>query len=96
MTDKTVMLMPGDVTQAQAALMQQTFGRRASGSKRRARSKGKRAKRSGGSARKTTRKRATRSKSRGSRGTSKRSRLVAGSAAAKRHMAKLRAMRKRK
>lgn len=87
---KGALIMPGEVTGAQAVLMQQAFGKRSNGSGRRRK---KRAKRGSGSAG-GTRKRRTRSTSRTSRGGSRRGKLKKGSAAAKRYMARLRRMRK--
>jgi len=88
--DKTVLLMPGEVTGAQAQTIANAFGKRSSnGGRRRKKRTAKRTK--SATARRTRRtKRKSRSRSR-SGGSAK---LVKGSAAARRHMAKLRAMRK--
>jgi len=88
MGDKSVLIMPGEVTGAQAALMQQAFSRRSGGGSAR---RGKRRTATAAPRRRkgTKRKSATRSKSRGTK------RFVKGSAAAKRHMARLRRMKRK-
>lgn len=90
MDDKSVLIMPGEVTGAQALMMSNALGqrRRTNGSRRKRRG----TKRTGnGTAR---RKRSTARKSRSRSRSSPTKRLVKGSAAAKRRMAALRRMRK--
>jgi hypothetical protein len=88
MGDKSVLIMPGEVTGAQAVLMQQALSRsRGNGSARRG--KRRTGKRRATRAKRTAAKSGTRSKKRGSK------RFAKGSAAARRHMAKLRAMRRK-
>ena len=88
MADKSVLIMPGEVTGAQAEVMRQALMRGNGSARRGARrtSKRRRRKSNGMRAKSATRSRSPR--------TSKRARLVKGSAAAKRHMARLRRMRK--
>lgn len=91
MADKSVLIMPGEVTGAQAQMMRNALsrgsGRRSNGTggrrkRRRTRSNGMRAK----SASRSRSRRTTRSGA---------ARLVKGSAAAKRYMARLRRMRRK-
>lgn len=91
MSDKTVLIMPGEVTGAQAQMMQNALGRRRNaGGKRRK----KRGVRRTASATKR-RKRSTRAKSRSRSRSRATGALVKGSAAAKRRMAQLRRMRRK-
>ena len=88
----------GDVSQATRVHLTQVAGKKTSGGKRSAGSRRKVRKRSTGSARRsrTTRKGAGRVRSRRSSAKSSRGRLQKGSPAAKRRMAQLRAMQKRR
>lgn len=90
MGDKSVLLMPGEVTGAQAQMIANALGGRRNG---RGKGSSRRAKRR---TRKTSaRSSGTRRKSRTRRRSSGSPKLVKGSAAAKRHMARLRRMRRK-
>lgn len=95
MADKRgVLTMTGDVTAAQAALFRQGMGGRSAVGGARKRRKTKRTKRARSTTR-STRRKPTKRRATPRRRTKKRAYLVKGSAAAKRHMAKLRRMRRK-
>lgn len=95
MADKSVLIMPGEVTGAQALTMQAALGRRSNGGRTRS-TRRKRASRTGATRKpRTSARGGKRSRTAGTTKRGSRSRLVKGSAAAKRYMARIRKMRKR-
>lgn len=91
MADKSVLLMPGEVTGAQAQMMRNALGSRRSGGGTRRKRRGKKRTAAATPRRSKRMRRKSGSRSR-SRATGA---LVKGSAAAKRRMAQLRAMRRK-
>jgi len=91
MGDKSVLIMPGEVTGAQAQMMSNALGGRRGARGRRSRRRGKRRT----ATRRSARSNGTRAKSRTRSRSAGRTKLKKGSAAAKRHMARLRAMRRK-